>query len=101
MTTSFPETKTGLRLGLASAAVTGFQYRHGNTCSPACRLAPNDANPVLAKVNGSEIRQSDLVLAEEDTRPQPGADGPGDQEGQRAVMFLSRHEDRRQGRQRT
>src|SRR6202000_3128045 len=28
-----------------------------------------DANPVLAKVNGSEIRQSDLTLAEEELGP--------------------------------
>ena len=28
-----------------------------------------DANPVLAKVNGSEIRQSDVALAEEELGP--------------------------------
>ena len=51
MTSSFPETKTGLRLGLASAAVTG--------CLAVMLLAglpvrAQDANPVLAKVNGAE-----------------------------------------------
>ncbi len=29
----------------------------------------DDANPVLAKVNGSEIRQSDMALAEEELGP--------------------------------
>src|SRR6202171_4453404 len=66
MTSSFPETKTGLRLGLASAAATG--------CLALVLLAglpvrAEDANPVLAKVNGSEIRQSDLALAEEELGP--------------------------------
>jgi peptidyl-prolyl cis-trans isomerase C len=66
MTTSFPETKTGPRPGLASAAVTG--------CFAVLRLAglparAEDANPVLAKVNGTEIRQSDLMLAEEELGP--------------------------------
>src|ERR1700737_4380040 len=66
MTTSFPETKTGLRFGLTSAAVTG--------CLAVVLLAglplrAEDANPVLAKVNGAEIRQSDLTLAEEELGP--------------------------------
>jgi peptidyl-prolyl cis-trans isomerase C len=66
MTTSFPETKTGPRPGLASAAVTG--------CLAILLLAglpvrAEDANPVLAKVNGAEIRQSDLTLAEEELGP--------------------------------
>src|SRR3954454_1732774 len=66
MTTSFPETKTGLRLGLASAAVAG--------CLAIILLAglpakAEDANPVLAKVNGSEIRQSDVAVAEEELGP--------------------------------
>jgi peptidyl-prolyl cis-trans isomerase C len=65
MTTSFPETKTGPRLGFAAAA-TG--------CLAMILLAglparAQDANPVLAKVNGSEIRQSDLALAEEELGP--------------------------------
>jgi peptidyl-prolyl cis-trans isomerase C len=66
MTSSFPETKTGLRFGLASAVVTG--------CLAMVLLAglpvrAEDANPVLAKVNGAEIRQSDVALAEEELGP--------------------------------
>ena len=52
MTTSFPETKTGLRFGLATLATTA--------CLAAILAAglPVRAqdNPVLAKVNGVEIR---------------------------------------------
>jgi peptidyl-prolyl cis-trans isomerase C len=66
MTTSFPETKTGLRLGLASAAVTGCLAMVLLTGLP---LRAQDANPVLAKVNGAEIRQSDVALAEEELGP--------------------------------
>src|ERR1700687_1785406 len=66
MTSWFPETKPGLRFGLASAAVTG--------CLAVVLLAglplrAQDANPVLAKVNGTEIRQSDVALAEEELGP--------------------------------
>jgi peptidyl-prolyl cis-trans isomerase C len=65
MTTSFPETKTGLRFGLASLAATA--------CLAAILAAglPVRAqdNPVLAKVNGVEIRQSDVALAEEELGP--------------------------------
>jgi peptidyl-prolyl cis-trans isomerase C len=64
MTTSFPETKTGLRLALASAAVTGSLAVLLLTGLP---LRADDA--VLAKVNGSEIHQSDLALAEEELGP--------------------------------
>jgi peptidyl-prolyl cis-trans isomerase C len=35
----------------------------------ALPVRAEDANPVLAKVNGSEIRQSDVVLAEEELGP--------------------------------
>jgi peptidyl-prolyl cis-trans isomerase C len=66
MTTSFPETKTGLRLGLASAAVTGC-LAVALLAAPSLRA--QDANPVLAKVNGAEIRQSDVTLAEEELGP--------------------------------
>src|SRR5713101_7129902 len=66
MTSSFPETKTGLRLGLASAAAMG--------CLALVLLAglpvrAQEANPVLAKVNGADIRQSDVALAEEELGP--------------------------------
>src|SRR3978361_1484415 len=66
MTISFPETKTGLRVGLASAAVTGCLAMVLLAGAP---LRAQDANPVLAKVNGSEIRQSDVALAEEELGP--------------------------------
>src|SRR3954463_10436881 len=69
MTSPFPETKTGLRFGLAtlkaSLVVTG--------CLAAVLAAGlpvrAEDNPVLAKVNGSEIRQSDVALAEEELGP--------------------------------
>src|ERR1700674_5087448 len=66
MTCWFPETKPGLRLGPASAAVTG--------CLAMVLLAglpvrAEEANPVLAKVTGAEIRQSDVALAEEELGP--------------------------------
>ena len=64
MTTSFPVTKTGLRLGLAAA--TGCLAMALLGSQP---LRADDANPVLAKVNGSEIRQSDVALAEEELGP--------------------------------
>ena len=66
MTSSSPEMKTGLRLGLASAAVTGALAM---ALLAALPVRAQDANPVLAKVNGAEIRQSDLTLAEEELGP--------------------------------
>jgi len=66
MTTSFPETKTGLRLGLASAAMVGCLAMALLSGLPA---RADDTNPVLAKVNGSEIRQSDMAIAEEELGP--------------------------------
>jgi peptidyl-prolyl cis-trans isomerase C len=62
MTSSFPVSKTGLRLGLASA-IAG--------CLTLAVLAgPARADDkVLAKVNGAEIRQSDVALAEEELGP--------------------------------
>jgi len=65
MTTSFPVTKTGMRRGLASAALTGV-FALALFAGP---VRAEDANPVLAKVNGSEIRQSDVTLAEEELAP--------------------------------
>jgi peptidyl-prolyl cis-trans isomerase C len=64
MTTSFPVTKTGPRLGLA--AVTGCL---AVVLFAGLPLRAEDANPVLAKVNGAEIRQSDMALAEEELGP--------------------------------
>jgi peptidyl-prolyl cis-trans isomerase C len=70
MTTSFPETKTGLRLGFArfslASAVTGCLAMVVFAGLP---LRAEEANPVLAKVNGAEIRQSDVALAEEELGP--------------------------------
>src|SRR3954471_2802917 len=66
MTTSFPETKFGRRLGLAAAAATGCLAL---ALLGGLPLRAQDANPVLAKVNGAEIRQSDLALAEEELGP--------------------------------
>jgi peptidyl-prolyl cis-trans isomerase C len=65
MTTSSSRAKFGTRARLASAA-TG--------CLAMVLLAglparAEETNPVLAKVNGAEIRQSDLALAEEELGP--------------------------------
>src|SRR3954471_7094809 len=65
MISTFPETKTGLRRGLA-AAVTGCVALLLFGGMP---LLAQKANPVLAKVNGAEIRQSDVALAEEELGP--------------------------------
>jgi peptidyl-prolyl cis-trans isomerase C len=67
MTAPFPEMKTGLRFGLACAAVTGCLAVLLLTGLPL--RAEDAANPVLAKVNGAEIRQSDVALAEEELGP--------------------------------
>jgi peptidyl-prolyl cis-trans isomerase C len=66
MTVSLPATKHGLRVHLASSALGG--------CLAVALLigAPvraQDSNPVLAKVNGSEIHQSDVNLAAEELGP--------------------------------
>jgi peptidyl-prolyl cis-trans isomerase C len=66
MTTSFAETKTGLRLGLATLVVTGCIAA---VLAAGLPVRAEDANPVLAKVNGAEIRQSDVALAEEELGP--------------------------------
>jgi peptidyl-prolyl cis-trans isomerase C len=60
MTISFLETKTGPCLGLASAVAAGCLAVALLVGSPARA----DENPVLAKVNGSEIRQSDMKLVD-------------------------------------
>src|SRR5260370_26091601 len=62
MTTSLAETKTGLRFGLASLAAAGCLAAVLAVGLPARA----DDNPGLAKVNGSEIRASDVALAEEE-----------------------------------
>ncbi|MBI5260534.1 MAG: peptidylprolyl isomerase [Bradyrhizobium sp.] len=65
MTTSFPVAKTGLRYGLASALAG---------CLAMVVIAgpvrgAEEQNPVLAKVNGAEIRKSDVALAVEELGP--------------------------------
>src|ERR1700736_120301 len=65
MTTSSSEAKFGMRARLASAA-TGCLAMVLLVSLP---VRAEEANPVLAKVNGSEIRQSDLALAEEELGP--------------------------------
>ena len=59
MTASFPDTKTGLRFGLAAALAVALLAG-----SPA-----RADDKVLAKVNGVEIKESDVALAEEELAP--------------------------------
>jgi peptidyl-prolyl cis-trans isomerase C len=61
-----PATKHSLRVRLASSALGGCLAVALLAALPA-RAA--DSNPVLAKVNGSEIRQSDVNVAEEELGP--------------------------------
>src|SRR5215470_13763470 len=61
MTTSFPVTKTVPRLSVALAA--------GCLALALVAGSARGEDKVLAKVNGSEIRQSDLALAEEELAP--------------------------------
>src|SRR6476661_10874219 len=60
MTTSFPATKAGSRFGLAAAGCLAMVLLAGPVRAE---------DKVLAKVNGSEIRQSDMALAEEELGP--------------------------------
>src|ERR1700742_2527302 len=66
MTSSSSDTKSGLRFGPAAAAVTGCRAM---VLFVSHTVRAEDANPVLAKVNGAEIHQSDLALAEEELGP--------------------------------
>jgi peptidyl-prolyl cis-trans isomerase C len=65
MIASLRETKTSLRSHLALSAAAGCLVMALLAASPVRA----DDNPVLAKVNGSEIRQSDVTLAEEELGP--------------------------------
>ncbi|MDB5548543.1 MAG: PpiC-type peptidyl-prolyl cis-trans isomerase [Tardiphaga sp.] len=67
MTASSPATKSGLRLNAAMAAVAVALVAGFSLAGPSA--VAQDANPVLAKVNGSEIRQSDVAIAEEELAP--------------------------------
>ncbi|MVT68660.1 peptidylprolyl isomerase [Bradyrhizobium pachyrhizi] len=66
MTTSPPETKTGLRRGLATLAATGCLVA---VLAAGLPVRAAESDPVLAKVNGSEIHASDVALAEEELGP--------------------------------
>ncbi|MGA9091818.1 MAG: peptidylprolyl isomerase, partial [Bradyrhizobium sp.] len=66
MTRSSPEVTFGTRARLA-LATTGCLAMVLLAGLPA--RADDAANPVLAKVNGAEIRQSDVTLAEEELGP--------------------------------
>src|SRR3979411_3303369 len=82
MTSSSPM-KSGLRVGLAAAAVAGcfggsLRRRLPDAAVAGCFAVAlfaglpgraEEANPVLAKVNGAEIRASDVALAEEELGP--------------------------------
>ncbi|MCA6125617.1 peptidylprolyl isomerase [Bradyrhizobium sp. WSM 1704] len=66
MTTSPRDIKTGLRLGLATLAATGSLVA---VLAAGLPVRAAESDPVLAKVNGSEIRASDVALAEEELGP--------------------------------
>ena len=66
MTFPMPDKKPGQRPGLALASITGAFALAMLSSFP---VYAQDANPVLAKVNGSEIRQSDVTIAEEELGP--------------------------------
>jgi peptidyl-prolyl cis-trans isomerase C len=55
-----------MKLGLGSTAVAGCLAL---TLLAGLPVRAQDANPVLAKVNGAEIRASDVALAEEELGP--------------------------------
>jgi peptidyl-prolyl cis-trans isomerase C len=62
MTISSSDTKRGARFAAATGAFAIALFA-------SLPLRAEDANPVLAKVNGAEIRQSDVALAEEELGP--------------------------------
>ncbi|VIO80687.1 putative parvulin-type peptidyl-prolyl cis-trans isomerase [Bradyrhizobium ivorense] len=66
MTTSPSDTKTGMRLGLATLAATGCLVA---VLAAGLPVRAAESDPVLAKVNGSEIHASDVALAEEELGP--------------------------------
>jgi peptidyl-prolyl cis-trans isomerase C len=64
MTTSSSDAKRGAHVRFAAAASV-----LAIALFASLPLRAEDANPVLAKVNGAEIRQSDVALAEEELGP--------------------------------
>jgi peptidyl-prolyl cis-trans isomerase C len=77
MTTSFPVTKTGSRFGLAAGCLAMLLL-----AGPA-----RAEDKVLAKVNGAEIRQSDLTMAEEELAPSLAQMDPATK-GENVLSFL-------------
>ncbi|MGC1558260.1 MAG: peptidylprolyl isomerase [Bradyrhizobium sp.] len=65
MTTSSPDAKFGMSFRLASAVAASVAI----VLLAGMPLRAEETNPVLAKVNGAEIRQSDVTLAEEELGP--------------------------------
>ena len=65
MTTSSPDAKFGVSFRLASAVAASVAI----VLLAGMPLQAEETNPVLAKVNGAEIRQSDVTLAEEELGP--------------------------------
>jgi peptidyl-prolyl cis-trans isomerase C len=65
MTASSSPAKFGTRARLAITAAAGLAM----VLLAGLPLRAEESNPVLAKVNGSEIRQSDVTLAEEELGP--------------------------------
>jgi peptidyl-prolyl cis-trans isomerase C len=65
MTTSSPDAKFGVSFRLASAVAASVAI----VLLAGQPLRAEETNPVLAKVNGAEIRQSDVTLAEEELGP--------------------------------
>jgi peptidyl-prolyl cis-trans isomerase C len=63
MSTWSSDAKSGVRACLAAASGLAM------VLIATLPLRAQDANPVLAKVNGAEIRQSDVALAEEELGP--------------------------------
>ena len=64
--TASSRTMTAVRLGLFAAAATVCL---SVALVPAVPARAQDSNPVIAKVNGSEIRESDVAIAEEELAP--------------------------------
>ena len=84
MTASSPAMTHRLRVGLAATALAGCLAAALLAGSPA---RAEDANPVLAKVNGSEIRQSDVKFAEDELGPSLAQMDPATKQ-QNVLSFL-------------
>ena len=65
MTTTSPDAKVGMRFRFISAATASLAI----VMLAGLPSRAEESNPVLAKVNGAEIRQSDVTLAEEELGP--------------------------------